>query len=292
MPSADERSSLATRARLPRRPRLHVLDLGALELDKSTIVGHATIATDMCRDQPAEWTSVPSFSVLIEHPQGRVLFDTGCNPQWRERWPEEVQATDVWNATEECHLPNRLEQLGLRPGDVDLVVASHLHSDHAGCLEFFTESEVMVHRDELRGALEHYATPGYAGGYIKDDITAWIENGIRWRIIDPHEPHVPIYDGLTLLNLGAGHVEGMLGLDVSLPEAGRLLLVSDACYGHANWGPPPVLPGIGSVFDSVGMFRTMTRLRNLAAATGADVWFGHDPDQFASLRKGPDSYYE
>jgi hypothetical protein len=34
------------------------------------------------------------------------------------------------------------------------------------------------------------------------------------------------------------------------------------------------------------------RLRRLAAAEQAAVWFGHDPDQFATLRQSPHDWYE
>jgi len=274
------------------KPRLHVLDNGKLHLDRSILVGHATLGTVDNKHAPADWTSVPTFSILIEHEEGRILFDSGCNPESHTRWPEAVRNVEYWEGPEECHLPNRLEQLGLGPKDVDVVVASHLHSDHAGCLEYFTDSTVIVHRDELRGALEHYATPGYAGGYIKDDIEKWIRNGIKWHIIDRHEDDIPIYDGIRLLNLGSGHVEGILGLQVTLPETGTLILASDACYGRQNAGLTPALPGIVSVYDSIGMVQTSRRLHYHAQRVGGEIWYGHDPEQFAAMRKSPDAYYE
>ena len=37
------------------------------------------------------------------------------------------------------HLDSRLKQLGLAPGDIDYVVLSHLHFDHAGNVKLFKE---------------------------------------------------------------------------------------------------------------------------------------------------------
>ncbi len=272
--------------------RLHVLDHGTISLDKSLLLAGVGLATANDKAAPAHWTSVPTYSVLLEHPEGRVLFDTGCHPDARNRWPEGLQALEVWEATEECYLLNRLERLGLGPEDIDIVVASHLHMDHCGCLEYFRDATAIVHRDELRGALEHYATPGYVGGYVKQDIAAWIEAGIRWHIVDRDMGDQSLFDGVTILNLGSGHVEGLLGLSIAMPESGVIILASDACYSQANFGPPPVLPGVGSIYDSLGMLRTAERLRAYARETRGTIWFGHDPDQFATLRKSPDGYYE
>jgi N-acyl homoserine lactone hydrolase len=255
------------------------------------LVAHATLATDSCRDVPAQWATVPVYSVLLEHPEGRVLFDTGCHPDLRERWSEDLLATTVWEGSRECHLPARLEQLGLRPGDIDVVVASHLHCDHAGCLEYLSGSRIIVHRDELRAALEQLAT-GCDAGYVDKDVRAWIDTGLDWEIVDDIDQEIPIYDGVRVLNLGPGHSEGLLALHVSLPDTGALILASDACYGQENWGPPTVLPGVGAIFDNLGMVRTISRLRRVASETDATIWFGHDAEQFAALRKGLDDFYE
>ena len=42
---------------------------------------------------------------------------------------------EVLNATEDCFLPDRLEQLKLQPKDIDIVVVSHIHMDHTCCIE-------------------------------------------------------------------------------------------------------------------------------------------------------------
>ena len=66
-------------------------------------------------------------------------------------------------------------------------------------------------------------------------------------------------------------------------------LVSDACYTAENYGPAKQ-PGIS--YDSLGIARSVRRIKALAANTGFTVWFGHDAEQFATVRKVSEGYYE
>ena len=90
-----------------------------------------------------------------------------------------------------------------------------------------------------------------------------------------------------MLNLGRGHAFGMLALAVDLPETGRIVLASDAVYCAENLAG--ALPG--AIEDETGYRATLARLRALAAA-GAQVWYGHDPRQFATLRTSEVGWYE
>ena len=38
-------------------------------------------------------------------------------------------------------LPARLDMMGVGPDDIDYVVLSHLHCDHAGCVGIFPQVE-------------------------------------------------------------------------------------------------------------------------------------------------------
>lgn len=272
--------------------RVHVLDHGTLSLDRSIMIYGPTLASIDNPRRAAEWLTIPSYSVLIECDEHRILFDTGSHPQSEKRWPEALKPLEVLTATEECFLPNRLEQLGLRPNDIDVVVASHLHMDHSGCLEYFGEARIVVHRDELRSALEHYARTDGSPAYVKEDVAAWIQAGLKWSIVDRDDPDFTLVPGVRVLNFGSGHVEGLLALLLELPGHGQLLLASDVCYARPNLGPPATLPGTTSVFDSLGMLQSARRLSRLADELAADIWFGHDPDQYATLRKAPDGFYE
>ena len=187
-------------------------------------------------------------------------------------------------------LPARLDAMGIGPDQIRHVVLSHLHCDHAGCVEYFRKSQIIVHEDEFAGAFRQYALNDHSSPYVLKDLDKMIRAELNWREIGRYEPDQNIVDGVRLLNFGPGHARGMLGLQVSLRSQPGVILVSDACYTAENYGPPARPPGIS--YDTVGISRTVQRIRALAGDSGHTVWYGHDAGQFATLRKASEGYYE
>ncbi|WP_078592791.1 AhlS family quorum-quenching N-acyl homoserine lactonase [Evansella clarkii] len=275
------------------QPKLYVMDNGRMSMDKNWMIAMHNPATVHNPKAEAEFVEFPIYTVLIDHPAGKILFDTACNPEGmgsQGRWGEVTQTMFPYKASEECYLPNRLEQLNVRPEDVKYVVASHLHLDHAGCLEMFTNATIVVHEDELNGTLQSYARNEKEGAYIWGDIDAWIKNNLQWRTIKRDEDNLELAEGVRVLNFGSGHAWGMIGLHVQMPEKGGIILASDAIYTAESFGPPIKPPGI--IYDSIGYSKTVERIRRLAKETNSEVWFGHDSAQFKNFRKSTEGYYE
>lgn len=273
--------------------KMHVLDLGRLTLDRNLMVGGSSIATVSHPNAPNERMDVPVSSYCIEHQDGHILFDLGCNPGAMGkdgRWPDFLQELCPHSGGEECELPNRLEQLGLGPNDIRYAVLSHLHNDHAGCVEYFRKSKLIVHEDEFNVALRTFGLRDQQTPYVLNDIAEWTKVDLDWYLVDRTLPMLSLAEGLDILNFGSGHAHGMLGLHVHLREAGSVILASDAIYQQANYGPPARLPGVA--YDPIGTRRTVERVRELAQRTNSQVWFGHDPEQFATLRKSTEGWYE
>ena len=275
------------------RPKLYVMDNGRMKMDKNWMIAMHNPATIQNPNAQTEFVEFPVYTVLIDHPAGKILFDTACNPNSmgpEGRWGQATQQMFPIDMPEECYLHHRLEQLNVRPEDIKYVVASHLHLDHAGCLELFTNATIIVHEDELNGTLQTYARNVKEGAYIWGDIDAWIKNNLQWKTVKRTEDNLLLADGVRLLNFGSGHAWGMLGLHIEMPETGNIILASDAIYTAESFGPPIKPPGI--LYDSVGYASAVEKIRRIAHETNADVWFGHDSNQFKSFRKSTEGYYE
>ncbi|XJZ27061.1 N-acyl homoserine lactonase family protein [Bacillota bacterium Lsc_1132] len=274
-------------------PKLYVLDNGRMRMDKNWMIAMHNPATIRNPNAQTEFVEFPVYTVLIDHPEGKILFDTACNPNStgpEGRWGEATQQMFPISMSEECYLHNRLEQLNVRPGDIKYVVASHLHLDHAGCLEVFTNAKIVVHEDELNGTLQTYARNQKEGAYVWADIDAWIKNNLQWQTIKRTEDTLQLVEGIKLLNFGSGHAWGMLGLHIDMPETGGIILASDAIYTAESFGPPIKPPGI--IYDSLGYANAVEKIRRIAKETNSQVWFGHDSNQFKSFRKSTEGYYE
>ncbi|MES5811072.1 N-acyl homoserine lactonase family protein [Mammaliicoccus sciuri] len=273
--------------------KLYVLDNGRMRMDKNLMIAGSNQATLDNPNAPNEMFEFPIYTVFIDHPEAKILFDTACNPNSmgeNGRWINQTQKAFPYTADESCYLPNRLEQINVDPSEVDYVVASHLHLDHAGCLEYFTNATVIVHDDELNGTMQTYARNQKAGAYIWADIDAWIKNDLTWKTIKPYEDNLEIVKGVKVLNFGSGHAWGMIGLEVETQELGTLILASDAIYTAESMGDILKPPGI--LYDSIGWARFVEKIKRLAKEKNAQIWFGHDGNQFEGFRKSTDGYYE
>src|SRR3989449_7332418 len=157
---------------------------------------------------------------LLAHPRRRrdPLFDTGLSPR---AVPGLMRNDPMARFTTSDLLANRLDALGLEPDNVDLVVISHLHYDHAGGAQLFPKSELVVQRDEY--AYAHYPAPFFEGFYYRKNFDL---PGYRWRLLDGDTELMP---GVTALRTD-GHTPGHQSLLVELPETGPVILAGDPCY--------------------------------------------------------------
>jgi len=274
-----------------KRLKLYVLDNGKMWQDDSLLVAGSRLGTADNKNPPVSWADIPIHTFLIDHPDGRILFDTSCHPKgMAERWPEFQRKQSPYEVSEDGLLLNRLAHLRVRPSDIKYIVASHLHVDHGGCLEFFTKSEIFVSDAEFTRTMRQYVLNEDLGVHMPLDIKAWISAGLSWRPVESTEKLIPLLDGVTILNLGPGHSWGMLGLLVELEKTGNVILSSDAIYTKDNVGPPIRLPGI--MYDSLGYANTVKFLTDLAKKRTAQIWYGHDRVQFAGLIKSQVGFYE
>lgn len=273
--------------------KIYVLDNGRMQMDKNLMIANSNQATLDNPNKENELHEFPIYTVFIDHPDAKILFDTACNPNSmgeEGRWINATQKAFPYFSDDSCHLPNRLEQLGVDPKDVDIVVASHLHLDHAGCLEYFTNATVIVHDDEFSGAMKCYARNQQEGAYIWSDIDAWIKSDLTWHTISRDQDHLNLVDGVKVLNFGSGHAWGMIGLEIETEELGTLILASDAIYTRESMEPKLQPPGI--IYDSIGWANSVEYIKRLAKEKNAEIWFGHDGNQFETFRKSTDGYYE
>ena len=251
--------------------RVHALCTGFIELDRASMV------SDLTPGQP--WT-VPVLSILVDHPRGRLLFDTGVHCQARldpvgRLGPERVKRLTVKSGEGDDVLP-QLARLGLTAADVRYVANSHLHFDHCGGNEFFPGATFLVQRPELEAARR----PGFVPGYNPSPID--FDHPLDYRLIDGE--HDVFGDGAVVLLPTYGHTPGHQSLLVRAGKGAQVVVASDACYTRENMDRD-VLPAI--LWNPGVMRESLAALRKLRDQAGATMLYGHDPAQWASIPHGP-----
>lgn len=271
--------------------RMFIFSGGMIRCDLNNLVALSTLGDANTHEAKSIWAESPISCFLIENDNGLVLFDTGAHPDaMTERWDAENRRKTPVEFTGNDFILENLNSLGYSPDDVKYVVLSHLHEDHAGCLEYFHRSKILVSEVELAQTMKLYAINKNMAAYIRNDIQKWLEADLDWVTIPEDEKEVDLLDGIQIFNFGAGHTFGMLGMMVSMPKEGNFIFASDTINTAENYGYPIRYPGCA--YDSRGYMKTVEQIHKLAEKYHASVLFGHDGEQFRQVKKGPSAWYE
>lgn len=251
--------------------RMHLLSGGRIRMRKSTYRPDA---------DRSEMVELPVSCALLRHPQGNILFDTGCHPSIAEdpeqRWGALTKfMTPIM--TRDDNVISGLSAVGLGPDDIDVVVCSHLHTDHCGCNAFFGKATVMVHALELERAR---APDAEKAGYVSAD---WDHPMPMTTIVSQTDV---MGDGRIVLIPLPGHTPGMIGALVELDRSGGFLLASDALSIRENLDRE-IIPR--NTWNADLCARSFDEIRKLEAS-GFAVICGHDAAQWDRLRKSRDAY--
>jgi 4-pyridoxolactonase len=181
--------------------RVRLLDSGSLVIDQSHITWNVGCGTPV---------RFPVYSVLIEHPDGLFMFDTGYDLELVNA----VLPFELPEQTQEQTVPAQLATCGFKPEDVDAVINSHLHFDHCGgntrvaegkVIPAFANAEYIVQRGEFDHAC--HPTERDRASYMPDNFEP-IAGSDQWRLLDHDEQIVP---GVELLRM-PGHTADMMGV--------------------------------------------------------------------------------
>ena len=164
----------------------------------------------------------------------------------------------------------QLALLGIGLGDVTLMIQSHTHIDHVGAMDACPRAPMLI-----AAAERALPRPLYWRGA---QPLAWPARDY-WTI----EADAEIGPGFRALP-SPGHAPGQLAFWIELPETGPVLFASDAISRATE--PEE---GFADAADPPAARASAARLLALAEAAGAWVIYGHDPAQWAALRKAPRS---
>ena len=213
---------------------------------------------------------VPSW--LIRHPGGVVLFDTGMHQELTAPGPLLDMASLFFDVgiDSDSLVRARLAERQVDAADVDIVVLSHLHFDHAGGLSQLPNARVLVQEAEWAAGFDDELTA--TNSYIKGDYD------LGHDVVKVNGEHDIFGDGALTCLPTPGHTPGHQSLQVQLANE-TIVLCGDCAYFDRTLrggALPPIGHDLDQQRESIG------RLVGLGEA-GARLIAGHDAEGFAAL---------
>lgn len=256
--------------------RIHAVEAGFIRLDGGAMFGVVPKPLWEKRIGPDERNRIPLAMrcLLVESPDSLVLVDTGAGNKEDERF-RDIYGVD--NPGRPTRLQDGIRAAGFEPEDVDVVVNTHLHFDHAGgntvldadgdAVPAFPDARYVVQRGEFQFA--HSGNPRIRASYVESNYRPVHEAGL----LDLVEGEVALTEGIRLVPT-PGHTPHHQSV---LVESGgeKAFYLADVCPTAAH---VPLAWVMG--FD-VEPLRTVTSKEELWSRALAESWlliFEHDPE--------------
>jgi N-acyl homoserine lactone hydrolase len=240
--------------------------------------------------------TVPCPAFLIRHPSaGAILVDTGLHPSIATDGEENLGRVGARfgkpSLAAGADVPAQLRQRGLDPGEIPIVVMTHLHLDHSSAISEFPNSTFVVSEVEWKAAT--VGPSPLLNGYRR----AHFDYAFDYRTVDFDRGGIDSYatfgrcfdlfgDGSIRLAYTPGHSAGHMSVIAHLQER-DFVIGGDAVYFAAQLeGTAPLPP---RPFDAHNYRRSLQELRLFKREyPQAIVTPGHDPEFYAGL----DASYE
>ena len=201
------------------------------------------------------------FIWVLRSDDNVILVDTGYDRKEAVRRGRPIlrEPSEAWEA------------LGFTTDDIDTVIITHLHYDHAGCLDRFPNAKFHIQTSEVEFSVgpcmcEHALQAPFSADHVCEMIRKVYSGKVVF-----HDGDGAVEPGVTVHCVG-GHSRGLQVVRVKT-STGYLCLASDASHYYENFLLQKPFPIVVDLEPMLGGFKTIQTL----ASSPSLVIPGHDP---------------
>ena len=211
-----------------------------------------------------EGKDVHDFPLIAYYLEGehKLLVDTGGSAP--DSGPGKKAAP--YKRPPEQEIDRALRAIGVSPDDIEYVILTHLHWDHAGNNHFFPNAKMFCQKSELDGLdIPVNAQKGYDIEYVKS---------FHYELIDGDRQ---LFDGISVV-LAPGHTPGMQCI-IAETESGKAVLSGDLITLRESIAYVP--PRFNALLYDVSAAETAQKSLEKVLAISGLILPGHDRAVFA-----------
>lgn len=190
---------------------IRVLDYGYIPYDKGAVTPGFDAGLKLI---------TPLMGFLLENGKETVLVDCGVNEQFFANGGGWGGAPTVGGSK---LVLESLEKVGKTPDDIDMVIYTHLHNDHAGNCHLFPNATAVYQKAEFENLLNPLPTQRARRDYDMDVIERLAKLSKKLVV----DGDIELGNGLRLY-IAPGHTKGSQVVLVQT-ENGPRLIIGDLC---------------------------------------------------------------
>jgi glyoxylase-like metal-dependent hydrolase (beta-lactamase superfamily II) len=227
----------------------------------------------------AKEVTIPVNMFVIDHPKGLVIVDTGnnqaisdgnCKTHWVAGLCDYLRPSQKRDDV----IDNQIKKLGYAPDKVKVVITSHAHLDHIGNIKLFPNAVHVIQKKELYQAWWPEKFQREGGAFVMADFDGPARD---FNYLELDGDYDLYGDGTITVLSTPGHTLGHQSVKVKLGSGKTIVLAQDAIWFKENLEGHPA----GLNYSVKDYNNSIHRLKMIRDLENAQLYFGHDPDQFS-----------
>jgi N-acyl homoserine lactone hydrolase len=218
-------------------------------------------------------TYLPFFYILIQNKDHNILLDIGYRNDAKDGQKDWSKLFGGFNIETPAQVMNKVN---LTPNDIDIVILSDLHFDHAGNIDRFPNAQFYVQKGEVDGWVSSLSLPDKVREWVWlatdiDHINDLMEVAAENRLTLIEEDNFEVVEGVKLYQ-AKGHTFGTQAITVETKK-GTYALAQDVVYTYENAADYKPL-GLG--LDNVEQLMSIHKVNELVGGNVDFIIPGHD----------------